>query len=273
MTEAEFKSALTAIKKNNFALGADKCLTYSDYAPYMLKYIGDIDPAFRDGVNYEVFIAWLNEERFTQTMLRDYLDVCLDDEHLFYRLGEDGTDSVFTRSFSALFISAILQVNSDARFLDAPTLRRTLTRLMQWYECEKDMRGFTAQKGWAHTAAHGADAFAQLALCEELGSEELMQILYALGNKFEQGRYVYIDREPQRVCVAVCRITARGLLSDAQIVEWLASIDEEYVFSDDIEAFHRWVNKQNFFTALYFAAKRQDAGYKWLERAEKAIRS
>lgn len=272
MTETEFKRALTAIKETGFAPGAHTPPDCADYIPYMLKYIGDIDPAFRDGVNYEVFVAWINDGRLTHAQLASCLEICLDENHLFYGLGEDGTDSVFTRSFSALFTAAILQENTSAHFLDAAALRHTLARLVQWYGGERDMRGFAAEKGWAHTVAHGADAFAELALCAELGGDELMQILYALSNKFAQGRYVYIDREPQRVCVAVCRAIARGLVSDAQIDEWLASIDEEHIWSDDTQAFHRWVNKQNFFTALYFAAKRQDAGYKWLERVERAIK-
>lgn len=50
-------------------------------------------------------------------------------------------------------------------------------------------------KGWAHDAAHGADALDELVRCEEIGQEGLRKVLHAIYNKVCISYYGYIHEE------------------------------------------------------------------------------
>jgi hypothetical protein len=66
--------------------------------PDMLCFIGVTDSKLRELV-YSTLAIWITRGQFTSSELQPLLQQALDSEHLFYKLGEENTDSVFTRAF------------------------------------------------------------------------------------------------------------------------------------------------------------------------------
>lgn len=88
------------------------------YSQLMLQYVGDTDPELRDDLIYATFCRWICEkEYFTNEELIKLLDQLLDENHLFFSIGNDGDDTVFTRTFSVLIIVLLLWKNRERSFL------------------------------------------------------------------------------------------------------------------------------------------------------------
>ncbi len=87
---------------------------------------------------------------------------------LLYRLGEDGTDSVFRRSWSALLLAAAVRRDNEATLLLPDTVLRWGDRGIGWFVDERDLRGWVDGKGWAQAVAHGAELLAALSMSRHL---------------------------------------------------------------------------------------------------------
>lgn len=100
LTEQALKDQLQIIASNDFQLpdGLDRWML----AQEMLAHLGAIDPELRDDLIYRILSRWALRDQFTTDQLRQLLNIDTGDRHLFYRLGEKETDSVFTRTFSML---------------------------------------------------------------------------------------------------------------------------------------------------------------------------
>ncbi len=136
----------------------------------MAAHIGSPDPELRDDLIYDIFAHWIEADLLDAGQLKQLLDVSLDGSHLFYRIGESGTDSVFTRTFSALVIALIVDAHRRHAFLTSGELHRVKDEIEDYLCRERDVRGYVDGKGWAHAVAHAADMLAELAQCPELSS-------------------------------------------------------------------------------------------------------
>nr|WP_242069344.1 DUF2785 domain-containing protein [Paenibacillus dendritiformis] len=81
---------------------------------------------------------------------------------MFYRIGSEGDSTVFTRSFSVLPIALILRRHRQKPFLDLAEFQQVKHSLISYVQEEKDLRGYVNEGGWAHSAAHAADALTEL---------------------------------------------------------------------------------------------------------------
>ncbi len=102
----ELKERLREIKNNDFRSPDD--ISIFDFTLNMIEYIGDPDPDLRDNLIYEVLDRWIMDGMFGTDQLSKLLNIIFDSSHLFYKIGEEGTDSVFTRSFSVLIVADII---------------------------------------------------------------------------------------------------------------------------------------------------------------------
>jgi hypothetical protein len=175
MNETELKQTLVNIKKNSVNLTTEEIHGLSSL---MLESIGSTDSELRDGLIYSLFSKWIIEKRISEERLHEILLTCLNDKHLFLGLGELNTDTVFTRSFSILVITAIVYYhNHITPFLTEEDIRNTHERVLTYALEEKDLRGFVTNRGWAHSVAHMADCLDELAKCSLIGREQLEQLL------------------------------------------------------------------------------------------------
>ena len=131
--------------------------------PAMLEHIGSTDSILRDTCIYGTFCKLILEKQLDKGLLEEMLEACLADEMLFHGIGEAESDSVFTRSFTTLLIALILYSDNESGFLSGEMIVEVKEKLLVYMEAEKDLRGFVPGKGWAHSIAHAADAFDELA--------------------------------------------------------------------------------------------------------------
>lgn len=116
----------------------------------------------------------------------------------------------------------------------------------------KDLRGYTQEYGWAHSVAHTADTFDELALCDEIGHNELSFLLEIIRDKISTGDYIFIHNEDERLVTAIIRILSREIISIDNIIEWIISF-RDFENTDDFEFdYNRKVNVKNFLRSFYF---------------------
>lgn len=249
--ELTLKERLGQIAANEFRVDNDE--ERFTLALTMAQFIGSPDPELRDGLIYPAFYTWILEhELFTAVQRHQLLDLAVDENHLFYRLGEKGTDAVFTRTFSMLLLPLLLIVHRKRPYLTQPEIINLKETVIDYLNREQDVRGYVPEKGWAHAVAHAADALDDLALCEELGADDLGDILTAVQQKIGTDDYVFVHEEDERMVTAVTSLLSRQVLSDADFNDWIRSFVS---FVAEVEAGPtntRYLNVKNFLRSLYF---------------------
>ena len=130
----------------------------------MLKQIGNPDSYLRDKLIYQSYgkVDFFRSIKLRKKS-RHYLKLLYRKTTYFTGLGESGTDTVFTRSFSTLVIAAIIEYDVKKTVVNPDLVHSTVNKVTYYLMEEKDTRGFIEGKGWAHSIAHGADALGALA--------------------------------------------------------------------------------------------------------------
>lgn len=219
----------------------------------MMRFIGSVDPELRDGLIYPAFANWIESGLLAEDTLRCLFLQAVDDEHLYQGLGEAEADSVFTRTFSLLLLPLILAQHREKPFLTTAEVHQVKARVFAYLPQEKDLRGYVPGNGWAHAAAHAADVLDDLALCEELGYEDLHTILRLAAATLAEPRFVYTHDEPERMSIAVFAVLSRQVLSRNEVKEWLdglAAVINQYEAM--LDRFYCRLNLKAFSTSLYF---------------------
>lgn len=251
------KANLTAIQNNDYLIGDGQ--EYLSLSWDMLEHLGSPDPELRDDLIYDIFAKWIKMDRLRAGELRSLLDACLSSSHLFYRIGESGTDSVYARSFSALVVALIINAHRRGPFLSDNELYNVKARIENYLVSERDVRGFVEGKGWAHAAAHAADALDELARCDSFSSpDDMRDILAAVKARVETDYYAFIHEEDERLVTAVVGVMGRKILDDDSIVQWLESFCETRRITRYPEDLYLRANIKSFFRSFYFRLSKLD---------------
>jgi hypothetical protein len=229
----------------------------------MLPHIGSVDSELRDDLIYGALVAWMLDEAelYSEAQYKEILAVALDDMHLFYRLGEQDTDSVFTRTFSMLLLPLLLIAHRRRPFLSREELLHVKERVLAYLAGEQDFRGYVEEddKGWAHAVAHAADALDDLARCKELNATDLLDILQAIREKVANAHLVYNFEEDERLTIPVFACLERKLLKEADVKTWLNSFIPLAQEKEPFPASYRQaLNIKMFLRSLYFRAHKAD---------------
>lgn len=244
------KEKLGEIKKNNYEVPRN--ISPYDFTLVMMKNVGSTDPELRDLLINRVITKWILNDVLTTEQLRELLNININEEHLFFGIGEDGTDSVFTRAFCALNIEVILSVNRNKKFLLLNEVKAVKESLVKYYRNERDYRGHVEEKGWADSTSHGADVLCEVALCEELDKSDLLDLLAAIKDKLYVNSYTYVDFEDERITTPVVNILDRKLIEISEIVEWVRSFKNIPRVGQPNIDFRAIMNIRNFLRSLYF---------------------
>jgi hypothetical protein len=110
-------------------------------------------------------------------------------------LGERGTDSVLLRSFSALDLSILADLDVERPFLTPAERAALLDAALAYFRDERDLRGYDRQQGWIHSAAHTADLLKSLAAGRSLRPGDQGRILQAIAAKLEAPVYTWGETE------------------------------------------------------------------------------
>ncbi|WZX99565.1 DUF2785 domain-containing protein [Bacillus sp. FSL W7-1360] len=223
-----------------------------------LARIGDTDPHVRDNVIYPQFQQWLSAGALSSVQVARVLTQCV--LNLQRGIGEVNTDTVFTRSFSALV--AAEAVNGPVA-IERTLYERTIASCHHYLEHEKDVRGYVEGKGWAHAIAHGADLLAALvchpyyerAHIERTLVSSYMPLFHA---------HVFIDDESERlvqpiVCLQkkfdadmIIPFVQTGLVS---MQERLVALQQDYKRKPNLSFFYGRTNVVSYVMFLYFSVE------------------
>lgn len=185
-------------------------------------YLASTDPALRDEIAYSISTHWMYVKRIVPLDVRHEL-VAQWSANLTRGIGEQGTDSVFLRSFSALMLSVAVALDNEAPWIEGAEFDRLLTSASTYLREERDTRGFDAEKGWIHSVAHTADLLKFLGRNRHLEVSEQSRILTAIAEKLTQLDHVLIHGEDERLARAVVSIVARP---DADMSGFQAFLDD-----------------------------------------------
>lgn len=277
LSERALKDQLYEIADNEFALPEQA--KAMPRALEMLPHLGSPDAELRDDLIYSTLANWILADKFEEDDLKALLRQLLTEDHLFFKLGEADTDSVFMRSFSVLLVPLILSWHRQRPFLMPYELREVKVKLLDYLEKEHDLRGFVMDedeagepKGWAHAIAHTADALDDLVRCKEMGSEELLEILNAIRQKAAESKLVFVHLEDERLVSPVIATLGRKVLTPPDVQSWLAGFvplaQQKEPFPD---CYRQAQNVKNFLRSLYFRARQPETAEQIGENSANAL--
>jgi hypothetical protein len=248
--ETLLKEKLEEIKRNDYAVPDDICAY--ELAQCMMNKIGSIDPQLRDMLINRVICRWIDRKILTDEQIIELLNMSMSEDHLFYKIGLIEDDSVFKRSFCVLNVAQIIYTHRKNNFLSFSEIGDTKKKVIKYMLNERDLRGYVEDKGWAHSAAHGADALDELAQCNENKHDDLLDILEVVRTKACINSYTYINQEDERLTTAVENTIKRNLLEESEIVNWIEGFKTFSKIGKYPEDDRLTVNKKSFLRSLYF---------------------
>ncbi|GGH31959.1 DUF2785 domain-containing protein [Paenibacillus segetis] len=264
VTREQLMIDLQRIEDNDYHLNEGEVAW--DYITWMLQYIGDPQPELRDNLIYATFAEWISGRKlFNENELREILSTILDDEHLFYHLGSEEDQSVFTRTFSVLVVVLILQRHREQSFLTLAEFTHLKKNLIRYYVEEMDLRGYVTEGGWAHAAAHGADALEELVQCSESDQDVQLEVLAAIQRMLYNGDYVFSDDEDDRIASIVVTIIEQELLSPSLIAAWFGQLEQCCDWPRSRSMYKTRTNTKNFLRSLYFRLLHHQRGADLME--------
>jgi hypothetical protein len=197
--------------------------TVAELTPQLLANLGAVDPELRDGLAFSTLEIWMYRRLYTSAELWDMAQQLV--RNLAASLGEQDTDSVFLRSFSALTLAVIVHNDNKHTLFEEAQTRELLGQALAYIPAERDLRGYVAAKGWAHAVAHGSDLLWLLARNRYLGAADLERILDAIAAKVAPpDAHIYLHNEDQRMVRAVVTALGRNQLTVAWLGAWLDRI-------------------------------------------------
>jgi hypothetical protein len=227
----------------------------ADMRDALVGFLGLPDPLWRDEFGYMILTSWITEGRFTSDDLQAMIVPLT--ANLKRGLGENGTDSVFLRSFSILILSELVYRDNEHNFLNEQQLKALLATSLNYCLAEKDLRGYLAAKGWAHSCAHTADMLNALATNRHMDIDDLTQILNALIDKLATiTDYIYVHGEDERLTEVILSALKRELLTIDQWQHWLDRFEQAVIEKNKDKGFDLGVygakrNTKNFLRSVY----------------------
>jgi len=109
-----------------------------DLTAELVGMLGDPEPRRRERIAYTVLSSWIRHGVYDDLLLGIGDGVLMG---LGRGLGEDGTDSVLRRSFSARVLTEVVAQDNDVHLLTDDTVLRWGDRGSGWLLRERDLRG------------------------------------------------------------------------------------------------------------------------------------
>jgi hypothetical protein len=206
------------VQAAGFEVPSDRPL--DDLTAELTIMLGSTRPEVRDGTAYPALATWIDRGVYDDLLagLGDGMVAGLS-----VGLGEDGTDTVFRRSFSVLILGACIERDNEQHLLPGGKILEWGDRLATWFLAERDTRGYVPEKGWAHTIAHGADALGALGESPHIAGAEHAVLLDVIAERLlEQPADAPLAAgEPDRIAAAVMQILRRNTLGTDVLEPWI----------------------------------------------------
>lgn len=185
------------------------------------------DPELRDTLGYEIFARWVHRsDRLGPADLESVRALLV--PNALAGLGEDGTDSVFGRSFSLLFLKELVAADRRKPFLTDASRAELADLAVRALRGERDLRGYVAGKGWAHATAHAADLVRVLAQGKGLTGAQVSAFVEAIEDRQRTATAVWSWGEDARMGAALAAIAWRPDVDPAAFVRWFERLARQY---------------------------------------------
>jgi len=234
--------------------------------------IGTTDSEFRESIFSLLYTAIVNDHLEDES-LKILLHESMATEHGHAMLGAVSDDSVFDRSFSMLVTRWIVHHHRTSRkqLLTGKELEDILAFTCDYTIKEVDYRGYTHDKGWAHSIAHAATTLRTLALCEEIDKAGLEKILMTIQEKVSIYEHVYVADEMERWTMCVMNSLRRNLVSDDDMEKWIMSFINNNQKLESHDRMNLRINQTNFLRSLYFRCSFKAMGGAFMETLYQTI--
>jgi hypothetical protein len=260
-----------AIVDAKFAVPAGE--SAATLAPELVTALGDPDPEMRDDLAFTILTAWIYEKKLLgPDDLRPVVKTL--EKQLEHGVGVTGNDDVLRRSFSALTLSVIAARDNATPFLSEAEFRTLLDNALRYFHDERDTRGFDAQKGWVHTAAHTADLLKFLARNAHLRAADQRRILDALIDKQRQPGAVFAQGEDERMARVAISIARRTDFDRAAFADWLGTAKTAATFpkSPTVDALRVHQNVRHLLASLWTELSVDDRPSEGADAARQMLR-
>ena len=219
MQRAEFWGAVLAA---DCAVPLDRSLR--DMTVELVTMLGSPDRTEREDLAAPILTTWLRGGVYDD-LLAAFGDGIGDG--LLYRLGDDGTDSVFRRSWSARILAAAVRRDNEATLLLPDSVLRWGDRGIAWFVDERDLRGFVdAARGEAQAIGHGAELLAALSMSRHLNSGMRGVLLDAVAERLLTPTEQRLDTAPiDRLAYATMALLHGGGFEADGLTNWLGRFD------------------------------------------------
>ncbi|MFG6494816.1 DUF2785 domain-containing protein [Fictibacillus sp. UD] len=205
-TETELFKILNDMKSGQKKWGEENKKAIVDA---MITHIGSPTSDLRELV-YRSFCESIIENQLDPALLKELMDYSLN--NLLHKgIGDNGTDSVFTRAFTTLLIDVIIYKDNEADFLPQETVTKAKDAVIQYIHLEEDLRGYVPVKGWAHSVAHVADTSGELLKSEKVSQKDYFKIIEPLLKKYCNAQTVFVHGEDDRVVMPVLAMLNKGV--------------------------------------------------------------
>jgi Protein of unknown function (DUF2785) len=213
-----------SIVQNKFAVPA------GESAGLLTLEIADLaaspDPVLRDDCGYEILAAWIyRDHRLSPNQLEALRRKLL--PGMLFHIGESNNDTIFERSFSALYLSIVAAEDLKTPFLSRAGFQETLDAALRCYAQEKDLRGYVPGKGWAHATAHVADLLKFLGRNDKISIEQQRKIVGGIVQRLHTANQVFVWGEDARMAAALLSLTNRKDFDPAGFREWFGKLVPE----------------------------------------------
>jgi hypothetical protein len=216
------KAFWQGIKNNGFSVPSGQSADV--LARVLVGCLASSDPELRDGLGFEIFSRWIRGGTISNAGLRELARTL--GANLGLGIGEQATDSVFLRSFSALVLSEILRQDARGAVLEASELRTVLDQGISYLQAERDLRGFDDRVGYIHGVAHGSDVLWRLATNPRVTAADLERIMGAIAKKVApEGTHAYTFNESDRLARAAAFVIVREAVAQEKLEAWLEGIN------------------------------------------------
>jgi hypothetical protein len=245
-----------SIKKNNYALPAGYAI--QQLTEELYSYLASTDPELRDVIGFFVFKNWLRQGIYSADELRDFVPRLI--ANLQKDIGETEGDSVYLRSFSALWLAVIVDYDIKKHLLKNEDVLSIKEAAISYLAAEHDLRGYDPVKGWAHAIDHAASLLAALACSPHTNMDDHIRILGCIAGKLkDSARWIYIYDEDDCLAEPATEIFARGTLNVEQIKAWLAVLSADWEDSfRDVSRARIFFNGRNFLRALHWQVQSRE---------------
>ncbi|BES63712.1 DUF2785 domain-containing protein [Gottschalkiaceae bacterium SANA] len=258
-----WKEELQAIRANDWRLPRD--VKADAYALALYDLLGELDSELRDDLALSLLARLTEGEKLSKDTCRELLARSQGDG-IFVRIDEAQGDGIFKRSFALLVIAILVEdhVKSHRAWMRKDRFIELVENLIRYAEEEHDLRGYVMEFGWAHSTAHLADVFAELAACKELNDDQSKQIFHAILKRMAVQDYVYIHGEDERMAKAACALIKQQKI---EFLDWEEILVEEMTGIDDTLPGYLRVQKQEnakiFLRSLVARIQRVGLDQKW----------